>query len=62
MIAENTTYLEKLFSLETNDTRSQEQIWRLICSLKTNSAIYSKILESEDLPQLFNPSYPVLKL
>ena len=62
MIAENTTYLDKLFSLETNDTRSQEQIWRLICSLKTNSAIYSKILNSEDLAQLFNPSHPVLKL
>lgn len=62
MIAENAEYLEKLFSLENEDTRSQEQIWRLICSLKTNSAIYNQIVASENLAELFNPSHPVLKL
>jgi hypothetical protein len=62
MIAENSGYLEKLFSLENDDTRSQEQIWGLICSLKTNTAIYSSILASENVAQLLNPSHSVLKL
>ena len=39
-IAENLEYLEKLFAIETDDVRTQEKIWQLISSLKTNSSIY----------------------
>ncbi len=46
LIAENLEYLERLFSLNTDDSRSQEYIWRLISSLKTNSSIYQQVLDS----------------
>jgi hypothetical protein len=51
-----------LFNLQSDDQNSNEQIWMLISSLKTNANIYKTLLESENMTDLLSPTKSVFKL
>lgn len=62
LIADNTEQLEMLFNLQSEDQNSNEQIWKLISSLKTNSTIYKTLLKAEDPAEELSPNKSVFKL